>query len=133
MRWLWRGGADAAACAPAAAVAALCAELPGVAFLTDRKREILRYAIRLTLSPRSMREAHLDPLRSAGLSDDEIHDVAHVVACFSYMNRLADGLGVSILAAREPLAIKLFGEEALAAHRAWGLQGRSAITQPLGG
>ncbi|MFT5681924.1 MAG: hypothetical protein ACI8RZ_002842 [Myxococcota bacterium] len=66
---------------------------------------------------------HLDPLRGVGLSDDEIHDVVHVVACFSYMNRLADGLGVSLLPAREAQAIALFGEEALAAHRAWASRG----------
>ena len=66
-----------------------------------------------------MTARHLDPLRSVGLSDDEIHDVVHVVCCFSYMNRLADGLGVSVLPDREALAVELLGAEALAAHREW--------------
>gem|GEM_PF-5600564 len=36
------------------------------------------------------------------------------------MNRLADGTGVTLLPARHPLAIELFGEGALARHLAWG-------------
>ena len=67
-----------------------------------------------------MTAAHLEPLRAVGLTDDQIHDVVHVVSCFSYMNRLADGLGVSLLAEREALAVTLFGQQALQAHRAWG-------------
>jgi uncharacterized protein YciW len=123
VRWLWDGGARAARLAPAAAAELLCGELDGFAFLDVRQREILRYVCWLTLSPRRMTAAHLAPLSGAGLTDDEIHDVVHVVCCFSYMNRLADGLGVSILADREPLAIELFGAEALATHRAWAEAG----------
>ena len=97
----------------------LCAALDDIKGLTTTKREILRYVIWLTLSPRSMNAQHLTPLRAAGLSDDLIHDVVQVVCCFSYMNRLADGLGVSLLTAREALAIELLGEKALADHRGW--------------
>lgn len=97
----------------------MCEALDDITGLTPLKREILRYVIWLTLSPRSMTAAHLVPLRTAGLSDGQIHDVVQVVCCFSYMNRLADGLGVGLLEAREALALELFGEAALAAHRTW--------------
>jgi hypothetical protein len=78
---------------------------------------IVRYAIRLTLWPRSVRAEHLEPLRHLG--ERLIHDVAHVVCCFSYMNRLADGTGVKVLPAGYPLAVELFGQDALDAHLAW--------------
>ena len=119
MRWLWQGGAQLAALAPSAAAERLCDALGSLSGLTEVKREILRYVIWLTLSPRSMTAEHLTPLRAAGLSDDHIHDVVQVVCCFSYMNRLADGLGVSLSPDREALAIELLGEPALSAHRAW--------------
>lgn len=78
---------------------------------------IVRYAIRLTLWPRSVRAEHLEPLRHLG--ERLIHDVAHVVCCFSYMNRLADGTGVGLLPPRYALAVELFGQDALDAHLAW--------------
>lgn len=119
VRWLWHDGAQTAGLAPAVAATRLCDALDSTRGLTQEKREILRYVIWLTLSPRSMTAEHLTPLREAGLTDDQIHDVVQVVCCFSYMNRLADGLGVSLLADREALAIELLGGPALAAHRAW--------------
>lgn len=81
--------------------------------------EVLRYVARLTLAPRTMTPAHLDPLRAAGLDDLAIHDVVHVVGCFSYMNRLADGLGVHLDPHMRAWAETLFGPEALARHDAW--------------
>jgi len=35
-------------------------------------------------------------LRAAGFDDRAIHDAAQVVAYFSYINRVADGLGVDL-------------------------------------
>jgi len=66
-----------------------------------------------------MKADHLERLRAHGLSDLEIHDVTHVVCCFSYMNRLADGLGVSMLDDRRDVAIDLLGEAELIAHETW--------------
>jgi alkylhydroperoxidase family enzyme len=80
---------------------------------------IVRVVARLCVRPRSMTAAHLQPLRDAGLGDVGIHDVVQVVACFSYMNRLADGLGVGIEARKRPWAVELFGEDAIEAHLAW--------------
>ena len=45
-----------------------------------RERALCEFAERLTLEPASMREADVLALRSAGLDDRAIHDLAQVVA-----------------------------------------------------
>ena len=57
---------------------------------------MLRYANKLTLSPGQMKEADVDELRSAGFRDADILAIAEVVAYYAYVNRIADGLGVSL-------------------------------------
>lgn len=87
---------------------------------TDKDRYLLRYSIRLTKYSSSMCSSEVDSLRQVGFSDREIHDIVMVNACFAFMNRLADGTGVSLTEARHDLAIDLFGQERLAEHLAWG-------------
>jgi len=41
-------------------------------------------------------KADLDPLRDAGLSDADIHDVCAVTAYYCYVNRIASGLGIEL-------------------------------------
>ena len=43
-----------------------------------------------------MSSADVDLLRSQGFTDRDITDAAHNTAFFSYINRMAEGLGVSI-------------------------------------
>jgi alkylhydroperoxidase family enzyme len=43
-----------------------------------------------------VREADVEALRAAGLTDSAILDVAQVTAYYAYVNRLADGLGVEL-------------------------------------
>jgi alkylhydroperoxidase family enzyme len=38
----------------------------------------------------------VEALRTLGLDDVAIHDAAQAVAYFSYINRIADGLGVDL-------------------------------------
>jgi hypothetical protein len=78
------------------------------------------FGIRLALAPRTHRAAHLEPLRALGLDAQALHDVVQVVALFSTMNRIADGLGVTLEPHKHDRARALFGEAALAAHLAWG-------------
>jgi uncharacterized peroxidase-related enzyme len=59
-----------------------------------RLRALLQYAERLALAPGDMNEEHVAQLRALGLDDRTIHDATQVVAYFSYINRVADGLGV---------------------------------------
>lgn len=52
------------------------------------------YAVKLTRDPGSAVEADIVTLRTAGLSDEEIHDSTQVIALFNYYTRLAHALGV---------------------------------------
>lgn len=63
---------------------------------TIRLRALLQYAERLALRPGEMDANHVQALRDAGYDDTAIHDAAQVVAYFSYINRIADGLGVDL-------------------------------------
>ncbi|HZM01296.1 MAG TPA: hypothetical protein VFD43_13700 [Planctomycetota bacterium] len=90
-------GAGAVAGATSAAVfAADIAAQGSEAAPTGRLRALLQFAERLALDPARFDEPHLQPLRDAGLDDRAIHDAAQVVAYFSYINRIADGLGVDL-------------------------------------
>ena len=64
--------------------------------LTDRERAMCDYAKKLSLTPGAMREQDLAPLRAAGQSDPEIHDVVQVISYFNYINRIADALGTDL-------------------------------------
>jgi uncharacterized peroxidase-related enzyme len=63
--------------------------------VTPSQRAMLDYAVKLTLTPGAMRAGDLDAMRAHGLSDRDILDVNQVVAYFAYVNRVADGLGVT--------------------------------------
>ena len=43
-----------------------------------------------------MSPSDLEPLRSVGLDDATILDLAQVASYFNYINRMADGLGVDL-------------------------------------
>jgi uncharacterized peroxidase-related enzyme len=64
--------------------------------LSGRLSALLRYALKLTLSPWDVAEDDLAPLRASGLTDRDIVDANQVVAYFNYVNRVADGLGVKL-------------------------------------
>jgi len=49
--------------------------------------------VKLTATPQKVGAADLTPLRAAGLSDTDIHDLVQVIAYFNYITRIADGLG----------------------------------------
>ena len=81
---------------------------------------MVRFALRLAVRPGSTTQSQVVSLAELGWSDDLIHDAVQVVACFGYMNRLADGLGVVIEASKRPLAVDLFGEQRTREHTEWG-------------
>lgn len=64
--------------------------------LDRRLGAILGYAEKLTLEPGAVREEDLAPLREHGLDDRGILEVVQVTSYFNFVNRLADGLGVSL-------------------------------------
>jgi hypothetical protein len=51
---------------------------------------------KLTLRPSEVAESDLARLREAGLDDRGILEVVQVTSYFNFVNRLADGLGVSL-------------------------------------
>ena len=57
---------------------------------------MLEYAEKLTLTPGAMVEPDVAALEEAGFSSRDVLDIAEVVAYYAYVNRIADGLGVSI-------------------------------------
>ena len=64
--------------------------------LTLADRRMLDYSAKLTRSPWAMTEDDLRQLRANGFSDRAILDIAQVVAYYAYVNRIADGLGLSL-------------------------------------
>lgn len=59
-------------------------------------RAALDYAVKLTREPSAVAESDVQRLRDAGYTDQQIVDVAHVAAWFSYVNRIALGLGTQL-------------------------------------
>lgn len=63
--------------------------------LTDREKQALTYAAKLTRTPGAMVRADVDALRDTGWTDGEILEINQVTAYFSYANRTVLGLGCS--------------------------------------
>jgi uncharacterized peroxidase-related enzyme len=57
---------------------------------------MLDYAEKLALHPDRMQKTDIDKLREVGWSDADILRICQVVSYFSYVNRMADGLGVEL-------------------------------------
>jgi uncharacterized peroxidase-related enzyme len=60
-----------------------------VAELSDRPRAMLDFAWKLTKDPAEIVEADREALRAAGLTQDEIFDLADVIGFFNMSNRFA--------------------------------------------
>ncbi len=91
-----------------------------LAVLQDGDPPLLHFVAEAALAPRWMEQARVTYLRDRGFDDRAVHDVVQVVCCFSYMNRLADSLGVAVVGEeRLAWATRLFGAEAVARHREW--------------
>ena len=57
---------------------------------------MLRYAKKLTSEPGKMVEADVLPMREHGVDDGQILEVNQIVGYFNYVNRLLNGLGVTL-------------------------------------
>ncbi len=64
--------------------------------MSDAERTMLQYVERLTRQPWTVSEDDIQALGEVGWSDRAIHDIAQATSYFNYVNRLADGLGVSL-------------------------------------
>jgi len=59
-------------------------------------RALLDYADKLARRPAEMTREDVDRLRQHGFSERDVTDLAHNVAFFAYINRMAAGLGVDL-------------------------------------
>lgn len=57
---------------------------------------MLEFAELLTLDPGNMKSEFVAALREVGWTDEEIVDIVHITALYSYMVRVADGLGIEL-------------------------------------
>lgn len=64
--------------------------------LSEREEAIVRYATKLTMNARDIERADIDELRAHDLDDRAIHDLAHLVGYYNYVNRIVLGLGVQL-------------------------------------
>jgi uncharacterized peroxidase-related enzyme len=61
--------------------------------IPEKLRAMLGFLEKMTLTPGDLTPADVEPLRSAGISDEEIADAIHICAAFNLINRLADAMG----------------------------------------
>ena len=62
--------------------------------LSERRAAIAAWAEKSTASPSATTEEDLAPLRAAGLSDEDLLVLAHVISFFNGVNRVAECLHV---------------------------------------
>jgi len=62
---------------------------------SPRLDAVAAHAVKLTTDPAAVSAADLDGLRSVGLDDLEVLDLNNVVAYYNYINRVANGLGLT--------------------------------------
>ncbi len=64
--------------------------------ISERRKTMLRYSVKLTREPASITEDDIRSLRDVGFGDLDILHIAEVVGYFAYANRIADGLGIPL-------------------------------------
>ena len=64
--------------------------------VSDKRRAMLDYSVKLTHTPGDMVPDDVDALRSIGFTDRDILDITEVIGYYAYVNRIADGLGVPV-------------------------------------
>lgn len=64
--------------------------------LSERRVEMLRYAVKLTRAPGSVKRDDVRLLADVGFTDTDILHIAEVTAYYAYANRIADGLGIPL-------------------------------------
>jgi len=90
--------------------------------LTPKQVAMLEFSEHLTLAPATITEAHHKELGDHGWRPEDIVDIVHIVALYSYMVRIADGLGVEMEADRgwEQLAERLPFKTQMSPKVFWG-------------
>jgi uncharacterized peroxidase-related enzyme len=66
------------------------------ASLDAADRVLLDYVAKLTQTPSAVIEGDVEALREVGFDDRAILDAAQITAYFAFVNRLSEGLGVTL-------------------------------------
>ncbi len=69
---------------------------PETAPIDARFLPVLRYVRKLTETPAQMTQEDADAVFAAGWDERALYDAVMVCACFNFMNRMVDGLGVTL-------------------------------------
>ena len=64
--------------------------------ISDKRKAMLAYAVKLTKTPADMAEVDVVELRRHGFTDTDILHIAEVTSYYAYANRIADGLGIPL-------------------------------------
>ena len=64
--------------------------------LSERDRALCAVAEKLSAQPTRMVPEDWQPLRDLGFDDQACLEVGHIVGCFNYLTRLADGFGLQL-------------------------------------
>lgn len=64
--------------------------------LSDKRKAMLRYALKLTTDPAEMTKTDVDLLAEHGFNDTDILHIVEATAYYAYANRIADGLGIPL-------------------------------------
>ena len=69
---------------------------PAHAPLEPQDKAMIDFALKLTRSPATMKQEDLQFLQQSGFSEEQAVDVVLITCMFNFMDRLADGLGVTL-------------------------------------
>lgn len=64
--------------------------------IVEKMKPVLRYARKLTEKPDSLTQADADAIFAAGWSDHALYYTVAVTALFNLMNRLVEGMGITL-------------------------------------
>ena len=66
----------------------------GAAKLNDKDKSLLEFVRVLTLTPAQVRDEHVQAMRDAGWTDEQIFEAAFESSIFGFFNRMADAYGL---------------------------------------
>ena len=64
------------------------------AAVSEKERLLLDYVKVLTLEPAEVRDTHVEALRKAGWTDEQVFEASFITALFAFFNRMADAYGL---------------------------------------
>lgn len=64
--------------------------------VSEKRVAMLRYAMKLTVTPGEVDESDVESLRDVGFTDTDVLHIAEVAGYYAYANRIADGLGIPL-------------------------------------